>query len=134
MVVKKLFINEWEVTNNWKSKSSLVEYFTSIFFSESTKISLICLRFVKILVDQLKEDFRQWDRASTSIINCDEIRLNGKLRVILNKKKKEDWKVCSDGRRETTRYCDTCPDKPRVLYKLSCTHKNTEINIEKWHF
>ncbi|KAK1138071.1 hypothetical protein K0M31_020462 [Melipona bicolor] len=70
----------------------------------------------KMLVDKLRGDFR--DRASRSTSNSDEIRLNGKLRVILTGTKK-DCKVCSSrnkpgGRHETTYYCDTCPDEPRM--------------------
>ena len=53
------------------------------------------LQFVKILVDQLRADFRlSRDRTSISIANYDEIRLNGKLHVILTETKK-DCEVCS---------------------------------------
>lgn len=77
------------------------------------------LQYVKTLVDQLRGDFRQTrDRASTSTSSFNEIRLNGKLHVILTGVKK-DCKVCSQRnkpgeRHQTTYYCDTCPDKPRM--------------------
>ncbi|XP_015187591.1 PREDICTED: piggyBac transposable element-derived protein 4-like [Polistes dominula] len=76
------------------------------------------LQFRKMLVKQLKGDFQQPRRPSTSTSNSDEIRLNGKLHVMLSGTKR-DCKVCSirntpGGRRETSSYCDTCPDKPRM--------------------
>ena len=76
------------------------------------------LQFRKILVKQLKGDFRQQRRPSTSTSNSDEIRLNGKLHVMLSGTK-SDCKVCSirnkpGGRHETTYYCDTCPENPRM--------------------
>ena len=58
------------------------------------------------------------DRASTSTVNCDEIRLNGRPHVILTGRKR-NCKVCfyrnkaGEGH-ETTYNCDTCPDKPRM--------------------
>ncbi|CAK9827044.1 hypothetical protein ANTRET_LOCUS4783 [Anthophora retusa] len=88
------------------------------FFNRNEQ-PLTHLHFRKILVDKLRGDFRQpRDRASISTSNSDEIRLNRKLRVILSGTKK-DCKVCSSrnkpgGRHETTYYCDTCPDKPRM--------------------
>ena len=75
------------------------------------------LRFLKTLVEQLRGPYRQHRKqASTSV--TDEPRLNGKLHVVL-KGAKRDCKVCSDrnkpgGRRETSYYCDTCPEKPRM--------------------
>ncbi|CAL7939067.1 unnamed protein product [Xylocopa violacea] len=75
------------------------------------------LRYLKTLVQQLRGTYRQArDRTSTSSV--DEHRLNGKLHVLL-KGVKRGCKVCSDrskpgGRRETSNYCDTCPDKPRM--------------------
>lgn len=77
------------------------------------------LQFRKNLVNKLKGDFRQpRERASKSTSNPDEVRLNGKLHVILTGTKK-DYKVCSTrnkpgGTHKTTYYCDTCPDKPRM--------------------
>ncbi|CAD1475348.1 unnamed protein product, partial [Heterotrigona itama] len=62
---------------------------------------------------QLRRTYLQHrDLASTLII--DEPRLNGKLHIVL-KGIKRDCKACSDhskpgGRRETSYYCDTCPD------------------------
>lgn len=86
---------------------------------QSNERPLIHLQFRKNLVNKLKGDFRQpRERASKSTSNPDEIRLNGKLHVILTGTKK-DYKVCSTrskpgGRHKTTYYCDTCPDKPRM--------------------
>ncbi|XP_066596608.1 piggyBac transposable element-derived protein 4-like [Prorops nasuta] len=78
--------------------------------------ALTHLKYRKILVDQLVGDFRQErTRVSTSI---SEIRLNGKLHI-MRKGSKRDCVVCStrkqrDGRRQTSEYCDTCPNKPRM--------------------
>ncbi|CAK9832768.1 PiggyBac transposable element-derived protein 4 [Anthophora retusa] len=77
------------------------------------------LQFRKDLVNNMRGDFRQTrERASKSTSNPDEVRLNGKLHVILTGTKK-DCKVCSTrnkpgGRHEMTYYCDTCPNKPRM--------------------
>ena len=62
---------------------------------QKNEMPLNHLRFIKTLVDRLRGDIRQpRDRASTSTANYDEIRLNGKLRVILTGTKKY-CKVCS---------------------------------------
>lgn len=64
-----------------------------------------------------------------SIINYDEIRLNGKLHVILTGTKK-DCKVCScrnksDGRHETTYYCDTWINQECIItYKKKKKYRN----------
>lgn len=74
------------------------------------------LKYVKLLVDQLINNFRQERfRASTS---SSEIRLNGKLHE-MRRGKKRDCIVCSNRqkkgeRHETSEYCNTCPDKPRM--------------------
>ncbi|XP_015436661.1 PREDICTED: piggyBac transposable element-derived protein 4-like [Dufourea novaeangliae] len=74
-------------------------------------------RYVKTLVEQLRGPYRQ-QRQQASTSHSDEIRLNGKLHIML-KGPKRDCKVCSDrstpgGRRGVTYYCDTCPEKPRM--------------------
>ncbi|CAD1469310.1 unnamed protein product, partial [Heterotrigona itama] len=56
---------------------------------KNKKRPLVHLQFIKILVEQLRGDFRQpRDRTSTSIGNNDEIRSNGKLHAILIRTKK----------------------------------------------
>ncbi|CAK9804154.1 PiggyBac transposable element-derived protein 4 [Anthophora plagiata] len=89
------------------------------------------LQFRKILVKQLKGDFRQPRRVSTSTSNSDNIRLNGKLHVMLSGAKR-DCKVCSNrntpgGRRETSSYCDTCPQKPRMHLGQCFVNYHTKV-------
>lgn len=75
------------------------------------------LNFIKTLVDQLVGDYKDLrSRPSTSAPS--ENRLDGKLHI-LRKGPKRDCVVCSKravkgGRRETSEYCDTCPNKPHM--------------------
>ncbi|XP_053975370.1 piggyBac transposable element-derived protein 4-like [Hylaeus volcanicus] len=74
------------------------------------------LKFVKLLVDQLRGNFRQ--ERGRDFSAPAENRLNGKLHV-MRKGTKRDCVVCSkrqqkSGRRETIDYCDTCRNKPRM--------------------
>lgn len=77
------------------------------------------LKYVKLLVKQLRDGYGQErDRSSTSSQSNDNVRLNGKLHIILTGKK-QDCKVCSrrdsaGKRHATTYFCDTCPGKPRM--------------------
>ncbi|KAL2731765.1 piggyBac transposable element-derived protein 4-like [Vespula squamosa] len=89
------------------------------------------LHFLKTFVEQLRGRYRQnREQASTS----DEPRLNGKLHIVL-KGAKRDSKVCfnrnkSGDRRETSYYCDTCPDKPRMHTEDCFTKYHTKNNYK----
>ncbi|CAK9816518.1 PiggyBac transposable element-derived protein 4 [Anthophora quadrimaculata] len=123
----------WRKLFFWGMEISLVNSYL-LYKLEKTKRGekpLSHLRFLKTLVEQLRGPYRQQrEQASTS--HSDEIRLNGKLHVIL-KGPKRDCKVCSDrstpaGRRETSYYCDTCPDKPRMHLGYCFTKYHTKTN------
>ena len=107
----------WRKIFFWGMEVSVINSYI-IYKIEKTKQNekpLTHLKYVKLLVDQLINNFRQErSRASTS---SSEIRLNGTLHV-MRKGKKRDCVVCSNRkkgeRRETSEYCDTCPNKPRM--------------------
>lgn len=88
---------------------------------QRNEIPMSHLKYLKLLVKQLRGDYRQDrgpGRSSTSAATDDSVRLNGKLHIIL-KGTKKDCRVCSDrkkkgGRHETVYFCNTCPDKPRL--------------------
>ena len=74
------------------------------------------LKYRKLLLDQLVGNFRmKWTRVSPS---SSETRLDRKLHIA----SKDDKRDCTDrskrakksGRRQTSEYCDTCPNKPRI--------------------
>lgn len=91
------------------------------------------LKFVKQLIDELIGSFRV-KRTKKSCSSISEDRLNGKLHV-MRRDTKKDCIVCSkrkgnSGRRETTEYCDTCPNKPR-MHMGDCFHKyHTKLNYK----
>uniref|UniRef100_A0A1B0FQB1 PiggyBac transposable element-derived protein 4 C-terminal zinc-ribbon domain-containing protein n=1 Tax=Glossina morsitans morsitans TaxID=37546 RepID=A0A1B0FQB1_GLOMM len=79
------------------------------------------LKFAKQLVDELIGSFRV-KRIKKSCSSISESRLNGKLHVMRRGTKK--------GLRETTEYCDTCPNKPR-MHMGHCFHKyQTKLNYK----
>ncbi|XP_043487956.1 piggyBac transposable element-derived protein 4 [Polistes fuscatus] len=86
----------WRKLFFWGMEISLVNSYL-LYKIEKTKRGekpLSHLRFLKTLVEQLRGSYRQQrEKASTS--HSDEIRLNGKLHVIL-KGPKRDCRVCSD--------------------------------------
>ncbi|KOC61853.1 hypothetical protein WH47_06276, partial [Habropoda laboriosa] len=77
------------------------------------------LKFVKLLVDQLVGNFRQYSTSRDSIYTPNtEGRLNNHLHIIRSGTK-EDCAVCSNRkipgeRRQTHYFCDTCIEKPRL--------------------
>ncbi|XP_024220714.1 piggyBac transposable element-derived protein 4-like [Bombus impatiens] len=105
--------NQYTSTYCFLRKS--LKWWRKMFFWGMEK-PLTHLKYVKLLIDQLINNFRQErSRASTS---SSEIRLNGKLHE-MRRGKKRDCIVCSNRqkkgeRHETSEYCNTCPDKPRM--------------------
>ncbi|KAL6417866.1 hypothetical protein ACFW04_012481 [Cataglyphis niger] len=110
----------WRKLFFWGMEISLINSYILYKLEKNKKGEkpLSHLRFLKTL------------QPSTS--HFDEIRLNGKLHVLL-KGTKRDCKVCSDrntpgGRREISYYCDTCPDKPRMHLGYCFTKYHTKAN------
>ncbi|KAK2577923.1 hypothetical protein KPH14_011868 [Odynerus spinipes] len=124
---RKLFFWGLEIS----SKNSYILYKATK--QQRSEQRLNHLRYLKALVHQLTGDVRQSrNRASTSISDSEEIRLNGKLHNLLTGVRK-DCKVCSQRnkpgkRHQTTYYCNTCPDKPGMhlgnCYMKYHTQKN----------
>lgn len=93
------------------------------------------LRFVKQLVDELIGSFRV-KRIKKSCSSISEDRLNGKLHVMRRGTKKDcvasSKRIGNSGRRETTEYCDTCPNK--IFFFFSKTEVYfSDVPTQKCH-
>ncbi|XP_047361946.1 piggyBac transposable element-derived protein 4-like [Vespa velutina] len=91
-------------------------------------------KFVKVLIDQLRGDFRE-SRTRPSTSSADN-RLENKLHIPDVGQRKRDCIVCSDrktpgGRRQTTYYCQTCTNQPAMHFGECFKVYHTVLNYKK---
>ena len=95
------------------------------------------MKFVRRVVDQLLEDFRDSHAKNESLTSGTAERLNGLLHIIRrdDTRRSKDCVVCSNrkvkgGRRESRYYCATCSAKPG-LHIDDCFERHRTIQEYK---
>nr|XP_027198261.1 piggyBac transposable element-derived protein 4-like [Dermatophagoides pteronyssinus] len=128
-------IKWWKKLFFWGMEISIINSF--ILYKEVKKKnneeSLSHLQYIKTLVDELKGSFVRYDK-NRYLSSHNDTRMNGKLHIMLTGKKK-DCVVCSNRvsgkRHETTYFCDSCPDKPRLHLGTCFRYYHTHDKYKK---